>query len=626
MPAKKRARSAGIVRLNEFTKALGASSEEPFLNAETLEKLRSGTDMAQVAAAWLQAFAKQTHGIQQGLVVMAGTGKAKFEPVAMWPDGASAAPELMRAVDGCLKGQRMLVETGAKDNAAIAVPLLIGGQLRGVLAVLSDNSADTDLRRVVSDLQWASGWIEAVVRRQRISGNDNLVTVIELLATSLHHTRFSEAATAVATELAGALDCELVAIGMMRGRHIRLRALSNSATFGKRATLVRLIETAMDEAVDQQAVIAHPPLEGSPARVRRAHTALADHEGGTGLCTVPLTEQGKTIGAMLLQRKSADGFDAGGVQLAEQAAVLVGPVLDIKRREDRWLPAKIWDSVTNFFKALFGARHALLKLGVIALIAFVAFCYYATGTYRVTATTVVQGKIQRVVTAPIAGYLVQSEARAGDLVQEGDVMARLEDRDIRLERLKWLGDRTKQQQEYSQAMAQRERTQARILASQIEQSDAQISLLDQQLERMTIRAPFTGLVVSGDLSQALGAPLERGDVLFQVAPLDEYRVTMRVDERDIRELSPGTSGPLVLSALPDTPYRVAVQRITPISSPLNGANVFDVEASIEEGPIMALRPGMEGVAKIEVDERRLVEIWTRRLVLWVRMTFWSWRA
>jgi len=35
---------------------------------------------------------------------------------------------------------------------------------------------------------------------------------------------------------------------------------------------------------------------------------------------------------------------------------------------------------------------------------------------------------------------------------------------------------------------------------------------------------------------------------------------------------------------------------------------------------------MEGVAKIEVDERRLVEIWTRRLVLWVRMTFWSWRA
>ncbi|THF93761.1 MAG: HlyD family efflux transporter periplasmic adaptor subunit [Sulfitobacter sp. SK025] len=236
----------------------------------------------------------------------------------------------------------------------------------------------------------------------------------------------------------------------------------------------------------------------------------------------------------------------------------------------------------------------MLKLGVIALIAIAAFCWYATGTYRITATTTVEGKVQRVVTAPIAGFLVQAEVRRGGPCQRaGAVMARLEDRDIRLERLKWLGDRTKQQQEYSQAMAQRERTQARILASQIEQSNAQIDLLDQQLERMTIRAPFSGLVVSGDLSQALGAPLERGDVLFQVAPLDEYRVTMRVDERDIREITVGDSGPLVLSALPDTAYRVAVQRITPISSALNGANVFDVEASIEEGPIAALRPGME---------------------------------
>jgi len=115
--------------LTEHTTAAGSSStsDESFLNADTLDKLRSGTDMAQVAAAWLSAFAKQTPGIQQGLVVMAGTGKAKFEPIAMWPDGASPAPELMRAVDGCLKGKRMLVETGANDNAAIAVPLLIGG-------------------------------------------------------------------------------------------------------------------------------------------------------------------------------------------------------------------------------------------------------------------------------------------------------------------------------------------------------------------------------------------------------------------------------------------------------------------------------------------------------------------
>jgi len=35
-----------------------------------------------------------------------------------------------------------------------------------------------------------------------------------------------------------------------------------------------------------------------------------------------------------------------------------------------------------------------------------------------------------------------------------------------------------------------------------------------------------------------------------------------------------------------------------------------------------MRPGMEGVAKISIDRRHLVWIWTRRLVNWVRMKLW----
>nr|WP_255697465.1 HlyD family efflux transporter periplasmic adaptor subunit [Sinirhodobacter sp. WL0062] len=244
--------------------------------------------------------------------------------------------------------------------------------------------------------------------------------------------------------------------------------------------------------------------------------------------------------------------------------------------------------------------------------------------YRVTADAVVEGRIQRAASAPTAGYLAEAEVRAGDIVKADDVMARLDDRDLRLERLKWETQKVKQSREYSEAMAKRERAKALILQSQIEQADAQISLLDQEIERLVIRAPFDGVVVSGDLTQALGAPIERGDVLFQIAPLDDYRVMLRVDERDVKDMQVGKAGALVLAALPDTPVEVQVERITPISTAEEGTNKFVVEASVTEGPIEALRPGMEGVAKIEVEEHRLVWIWTRRIVLWVRMAFWSW--
>jgi hypothetical protein len=35
-----------------------------------------------------------------------------------------------------------------------------------------------------------------------------------------------------------------------------------------------------------------------------------------------------------------------------------------------------------------------------------------------------------------------------------------------------------------------------------------------------------------------------------------------------------------------------------------------------------LHPGMEGVAKIEVGSRKLIWIWSRRLVDWLRL--WTW--
>ena len=48
-----------------------------------------------------------------------------------------------------------------------------------------------------------------------------------------------------------------------------------------------------------------------------------------------------------------------------------------------------------------------------------------------------------------------------------------------------------------------------------------------------------------------------------------------------------------------------------------------VEAALEQGS-PALRPGMEGVGKIAVDQRLFVAIWTRPVFEWFRLKLWSW--
>ena len=91
-------------------------------------------------------------------------------------------------------------------------------------------------------------------------------------------------------------------------------------------------------------------------------------------------------------------------------------------------------------------------------------------------------------------------------------------------------------------MAERDRSQVRILQAQVEQADAELALIAEQRRRTRLVAPFDGIVTHGDLSQALGSPGERGQVLFEVAPQDDYRVTLEVEGRDIAFVNGGVPG------------------------------------------------------------------------------------
>ena len=208
-------------------------------------------------------------------------------------------------------------------------------------------------------------------------------------------------------------------------------------------------------------------------------------------------------------------------------------------------------------------------------------------------------------------------------MKKGALLASLDDRDLRLERLKWVSQRTQRSSEHRDALASYQRARVRVLSAQLEQAEAQIALIDEQLARTRITAPFDAVVVKGDLSQSLGAPVERGNVLFELAPLDAYRVIMKVDERDITEVRVGQGGQLALSSMPHDPLPIEVEKITPVSVVEEGRNFFRVEARVTGG-VDKLRPGMEGVGKIHVERRKLGWIWTHKIVHWMRMWVWSW--
>jgi multidrug efflux pump subunit AcrA (membrane-fusion protein) len=192
-----------------------------------------------------------------------------------------------------------------------------------------------------------------------------------------------------------------------------------------------------------------------------------------------------------------------------------------------------------------------------------------------------------------------------------------------LERVKWASQREQYQRQYREAMATFNRASMRILREQLNQASAQIALLDEQLARSNMTAPFDGVIVRGDLSQSLGAPVERGQVLFEVAPLEGYRIKLQVDERDIGWVKLNQTGDLLLNSLPNEHFPIRVENITSVSTASEGKNYFLVEAGLEQ-VTDRLRPGMEGVGKVEIGRRKLIWVLTHDLIDWMRLWVWSW--
>jgi hypothetical protein len=88
-------------------------------------------------------------------------------------------------------------------------------------------------------------------------------------------------------------------------------------------------------------------------------------------------------------------------------------------------------------------------------------------------------------------------------------------------------------------------------------------------------------------------------------------------------LKPGQRGTLLLGALSQDPVDFTVQQVTPVSDPKEGRNTFRVEAQLDQTSLH-LRPGMQGVGKVEIEEARYLWIWTREIVNWLRLAAWRW--
>lgn len=576
---------------------------------------------AAVIADWLQSLEQLLGGTRRAAVLLQDE-QGQLSVAAARP--AQAAFEDARlASQQALQQQATAFTTTAEGDDLLAHPLVLDGHVRGLVLAVLPPAGRLPLDQAADLLRWGAGWLATLlVAQDQTALRQSLQRarqLNELAVAAMAAEHFDEAAIASVNSVCRLLGASQVQLGWVTGLRSRVVARSSTAWLENSSDSLRLAAAAMDEALDLRDSVVWPAPD--PAPPLPAHQAYAQFNRGAALLTVPLRSQGAIVGLLLLER--AQPYSSAELRVAEAMATLLGPALARQRQAGESMAAHGRRRLRQGLGRLTDTRHAAWKLGGATLVVAVLVAAVLPVPYRVTAPVEVEGEIQRAVAAPFAGFIRDAAVRAGDSVRQGQRMARLDDKDLQLERVRWQAELEMAEKKGREAMAAGNRVDLSLAAAQAAQARAQLGLALERLARTEILAPFDGVVVSGDLSQQLGSPAEQGKVLFEVAPLTAWRLMLKVDERDIDQVQVGQRGEIRLPGLPGESLPFTVKRLTSVATAQEGRNTFRVEAEV--GPAaQRLRPGMEGVAKVQAGERTALWVAGHRFVDWLHITAWEW--
>lgn len=585
-------------------------------------------------SAWLALLCRQLEDITAGVVLFRSAEANTFIPVAVWPAVTRDLSFLAKVAERALTEARGVVQRPEDPGAGLVhlgYPIEVSGRMLGSVVLEAKAHSDATVHALLRQLHWGIAWLKDLSRHRELLAieekAERIGSVMEVLATALRPNRLQQALFDVANHVARYLQCSRVSIGLVNDGRVRVAALSNTAWFEKNANIVKLYVAAMEEAVDKLAPVTYEDSadgETTPGNEpNSAHGRLARESAAHHVLSVPLQLGADCVGVLTLERTAGSPFTAGERTWIETLASLLPAVIEQKRRGERSHLGHIRDDLHTLLTRLFGPRHLIWKFTASLTLVFFALLVLVDIDYRVSAKTVLEGETQRAAVAPFEGFVANSYVRAGDVVRQGQVLCALDDSDLRLERHKWESEREQSSQKLREAMAKHDLPGIQVLNAQIQQSEAQLALVAERIARAKITAPFDGVVISGDLSQLIGSPVEQGKKLFEIAPLESYRVILQVDEREVRHVQTGQTGKLVISGITGDTIPFSVSKVTPVATAQEGRNFFRIEAKLEQAPAH-LRPGMEGVGKISVGERRLWWILTHSFTDWLRLTLWTW--
>ncbi len=481
------------------------------------------------------------------------------------------------------------------NQLLIGVPLTGGPSGEVLLALFLAPAAPPDVLTTV--VEFATTVVAGYDADRRAIALDREVTtaaaLIDLSARVQAATDMASAARILCEESALHLGVGPMAIGVVTPGQsgCRLAAVSRQQLLTAPERLNTALEAALDESLLRGEPGVWPPFPGAMRHSLITHKQLALLTSFETVVSVPLrTHAGEIVGAWVAVCPKADQAVAV-TGFMQAAAPLMGAVLKTMERGEKGKLARV---IERTFRAITQRKGRWITALLIACSALLLIPL----PYSVRCGCEVHPVSVRYVAAPFDARLLKADVEPGDEVRVDQVIATLDGETIRFELAGATAEVDRAAKERDGHLAGKEINAAQMARLDMARMGAKADLLRQRNSQLELRSPVDGVVISGDLRKAEGAPLTMGQTLFEIAPLDEMVLEIGVSEEDIAHVTLGQPVEAVLGALPDRTWRGTVERIHPRSELVDDDYVFVVEVLFQNDHGL-LRPGMKGRAKIK---------------------------
>ena len=382
-------------------------------------------------------------------------------------------------------------------------------------------------------------------------------------------------------------NAQRVILGLQKGKHCRVETISEIDHLKRQADIVHVSEALM-----KSTLLLKSPLtnDNEDYEVKQ----MLKITGTQGLLSIPLPILPEGFAGVLIVLWEHPPKETLLKELEQLSPALGMTVVALKRSRPRWWQ-RLW------LNAPAQRNRRILKLSL--WLGFVLIMLIPV-PHRVAGSVILEPTIRRFVNAPFDGILKKTFHLSGDKVSNGELLAELDGKEIEWQLSGLKAEKSRAQKQKDVSAAARDTSAVQIAQLEMERIDAQLDLLEHRLANLQIKSPLDGIVISGDLKRVEGSPLNKGHVLFEIAPLDNILIQMAISVDDISYVAPNLGLSIILDAYPNEIFEQTITKIQPRATTRDGQQVFILEAKIDnvDG---RLRPGLKGRGRVYAGNETL---------------------